>query len=578
MKGMLESLIMIAIECILLFIFITILFHLFSSKNYEAIVVANVAMLQNAINNVCAEKESYNLSLSLPQTSIPKLFGINFLSGIYIHELGDPDYLLYYESFPFGEGIGWEVYIKELPRRIFIPIDDSFMLTADSKKKFLNKKKIQQLKMIIENKFPNEDVEIVIPNIIIDDIFSPNPLNQILGEEEEMSETEKAIFGKKLLGNWINDYVYKFKRLNEFSPIEKTLIKYRPCGDNSLCLKTPNNIYKFPITCKGIDYIQLQYDAREKGKIRTSVGIVSAASLGTILIGIISPGVLSVGSRTITSATKFLGPGITGVGATTLAVLAIRWIYVVGGNLKTSDFYIASPCEIYKVNIMKCTRNSKNCVCACNEFIRYPIWKYEDGKFEKIGEHQTCADNIGKVFTEYVQSKTIIKYSQPIFQKEPINCIAIKVEKPKKDFCWTPNPFLSVSQYIELEKDIEDKNLLDKIKQFFIMLKKATTITLSAVNIITDAARRIGGLPVSENAKILYYSQNDIYECLDITIFTMFVKPKFPNVKIKSFEECVDKKPIFVLSPWEVADSYWRKFKDVFVEKNLIWSWPSNLR
>jgi hypothetical protein len=123
------------------------------------------------------------------------------------------------------------------------------------------------------------------------------------------------------------------------SPMNKTFLKYQPCGDNSLCFKTTKGIYTYPLEyCTDREYIQ------------------------------------------------FIGD--TGGFE--------EW-------QRHSDFYFVSPCKMnVKVFLDDCSKNTDilgwgTSIGACKKAIQYPMYGYDkaNNKLVEIGNHTLCLDEVG---------------------------------------------------------------------------------------------------------------------------------------------------------------------------------------
>src|SRR3989338_8757295 len=74
------------------------------------IAMLNTELLRSKMDEACLNGQATMDKFSLPQPKPTQLWGISdVLPRFAINVLGDPHYVLYYEAFPPGEGIGWEV-------------------------------------------------------------------------------------------------------------------------------------------------------------------------------------------------------------------------------------------------------------------------------------------------------------------------------------------------------------------------------------------------------------------------------------------------------------------------------------
>src|SRR3989338_522510 len=83
----------------------------------------NTELLRSKMDEACLNGQATMDKFSLPQPKPTQLWGISdVLPRFAINVLGDPHYVLYYEAFPPGEGIGWEVY-SNFPERYIATFD-----------------------------------------------------------------------------------------------------------------------------------------------------------------------------------------------------------------------------------------------------------------------------------------------------------------------------------------------------------------------------------------------------------------------------------------------------------------------
>lgn len=269
----------------------------------ERRVDASAASLQAAFNTVCDTGQTAEIKVNFPQE---EPIGVK---GVYEHYIkqnlklnGDPKYLIYYESFPPGEGVSWESYLN------------------------LKKRAIREVKQSEDlSKYKTDSEYPFVPaNIIL------SSLPQESTKEQIESLGKPRLYGD--VGVWRNN-TYQFFNLQAISNLEKTVIKYRPCGNTSLCLKTPSQIVKLPLRyCEGLKSIRMIY---EEGWL---------------------------------------------------------WDNCKGG--KCPDFHLASPCyarlEIKRVNCGNFDDNDGNCERA----VEYPLYKMEDDSLKQSGSTIQCADRV----------------------------------------------------------------------------------------------------------------------------------------------------------------------------------------
>lgn len=465
MKGQTE-LMMLAIEAPLVLVFGTMVIHVIGANFNPDLQTAllNTEILRSKINEACTSdfgKEIELTKFSLPQPA-PSRFGgaSDFLPQFAIagSGAGDPHYILYYEAFPPGEGIGWEVYYDFKFRAIGTVDIGEKKTTLEAFKKMMEEKRnkiiadfaLQREKGEIDAEIGElDEKKILISNVVLNDYLNVIPLEKPLPQLQVGAPTpEQAITGKIIgrtdignAGQWI-DNKFEFSDYQSLSKEEKTYIKYRLCGPNALCLKTRDAVYKFPLTdrCKG-KYIQLAYDARG----RNPVDSIYIALLGkggkkavegvkvlraTELVKKIESGVAktfktvkkisSVCSKipfvkNVCTVAKLVGIGFT-VNSVALPVFEkafefTKYVVSFALTFKVSDFYVSSPCTLEGTEenpiiiekLRSCNdedaspRDEEHFTCL--NMAKYPIYEYSygDDKVSKVGEHYTCMDSIGGI-------------------------------------------------------------------------------------------------------------------------------------------------------------------------------------
>jgi len=355
---------------------------------------ANFDRLAAAINEVCATKRDINnpieINVNLPQAYSESFFGrtvrnIREFFGLYKWQMkldGDPHYVIYYEMFPPGEDIGWEVY-QDFDYRIIAAKD------------FRNNPHPQDLIESIRNS-PSlssyQNAPILLANVILSDEFNP------------LSGNVSKSWGKwDSSGNY-----YSFDSYIGLNTLEKTFIKYVACGDNSLCMKTRDGVYRYHLDqCEnnGIDYIQLVNDIPwwEINYIEEEEGQY----------------------RDITQS-------------------------------KRSDFYLASPCRTttkVKIYYDEHCENEYNCEKA----VKVPIYKFNGENLEKVGDHIYCLQTLKR-------SQNLPDYT------ESIPCIKVEFEF-YDGFCYTRNlePKLPGWYNFWYGLPVTMSTIFDKDKELFIL-------------------------------------------------------------------------------------------------------------
>ena len=396
---------------------------------------ANVELLRVSMNKACVEGHADLKGFALPQSVPPDFGGAVFeFPRIFISATGDPTYLLYYESFPPGEAVGWETYI-EAGNRLIVNAKDLESTTINDAKLRL-KDQIDQLKKAIQD---YQLQEILFSNIVL---YTP-PKKEGFSEEVDSERSLEIIgdFGEWKSGGYgaFSSYrFYQFKNYQSLSRLNKTLIKYRSCGTGNLCLKTNEGVFAFPLDgCidqstkqSKIKYIQIVYDATDlplSDKLKKALSGLFGAAEG------IAGSVLSLlGVKKLSLLLGNLGLALEAKGAAEFggAIFHLSLAY------KNSDFYIASPCDVTgNIEIQKIEDCRADSTYGCKKMIKTKTFRLSDNGKEIIqdGDHYSCLDNIGEIDkttqTEFVDNS------------EPVPCLRVSIKKNiKNNFCFTPNP------------------------------------------------------------------------------------------------------------------------------------------
>ena len=213
-KGQFDVPLVIVIEVILIVVGLFVILQMVRmwAPGHRQIAFSNAELLRTAIDDVCASGVTKTIDFDFPQ---PKpitfgYFGMGPMPKMMISTIGDPNYLLYYDNFPPGEAYAWEVYLKQPQRLVGFIMDKSWAAYTS-------------------------EVPFVTANIV-------------LGNNESF-------------GNWSDETFFKFSTYALLPEMNKSMVKYRMCGNNSLCFKTKDGIYKLPLpSCNNIRGIQLFQD------------------------------------------------------------------------------------------------------------------------------------------------------------------------------------------------------------------------------------------------------------------------------------------------------------------------------
>jgi len=478
------------IEIILLVLALVLLFNIV--KNfwipYEQQAHITAQAMASAIDRACAGDTVSDFKLELNQPRPVDFAGtVKFLPKYMMKTTGDPYFVIYYENFPVGEAIDWEVY-DSLKRRAIVPIDSSSVSRYNSANDYLTQ-------IFLPDKTDYAQVQpgnTVINNILLDDVR---------GQQQYVKNTTENIPGS--VGKWEEDTYYKFLSYTALTMQDKTAIKYRTCADNALCLKTRDGVYVYPLkncALNGYDYIQLQVQKPENEistmwELVKDAGIIGCATspincaklifkggrgalnLGKSLaggfgekaaaksamqfsniapwaqaeeasgflrgVGGVSTSVEAGGAAAGTGAaeTATVTAGI-GTGATVAIVAAVVVAVIAGGAWATYewglqqdfDFYITSPCS-GKLKIEPGTCQCEDSLGLLNNIFagknvgtNWDIYQFntDHTKLEKVGQHTACLHRFAGTENGY-QSKTIDK------------CIKITLEQDSANRCVSDN-------------------------------------------------------------------------------------------------------------------------------------------
>jgi hypothetical protein len=437
----------------------------------------NTEVLRSKINEACITDHAYLDGFSLTQPTPSKnVFTTAFFRGLSKFSLmssADPHYLLYYEAFPYGEGVGWEA-LQNLDNRILTYYIDNDITESTGKGKNDFEKELWRGtaleqptyvsridEMVLSRLSTGEGAEILKKNpellsyprhVLVSNIKLTEQLGAIpayssykaLGEgvvDENAGEEEPVINPvsvvsvtpeeriKKItesFGEWKNgniegkDDFFEFTSYQTMSELEKSFVKYRPCGKNSLCLKTREGVYTFPldVQCSDVKYVGIEYNAIDnKDTIKTRAkGLLTAAGVAVPIL------------KAVPLLAALAAPVLVD---TTGNVFSVFFSY------KRSDLYFASPCKIdSRIEIVKKSCNNirdDDGLTACQHIIQYPIYEYSGDKVIEHGKHFSCVENTGEVFESDYESNGPLRIAGG-------DCIIIKVSQQVKDYCWTPNP------------------------------------------------------------------------------------------------------------------------------------------
>lgn len=211
----------------------------------ESIVVfANMDKLRNAMDRACLFGSKQEIEFELPEQKTELKIGpikVMDFAEERINSNGDPKYVVYYEIFPPFEAMLWETYLKNVGDRVLVEFNKDIETTISDAKRLYS------------------DASLIwIWNLVLPDM------------DEKILQAPKAdepdLYKKyiNMLGKWEGDQ-YLFKNYLALPKIVKSYIKYAPCGENTLCLKTFSGVYKWKLNhCIGIKAVLVRYDLPSK--------------------------------------------------------------------------------------------------------------------------------------------------------------------------------------------------------------------------------------------------------------------------------------------------------------------------
>jgi len=378
-KGQVEfNVAFLGVEIVILIIMIFTLNKVISNfiQPHFQIAYANAELLRSTIDGLCergsgtATLANWEFPQPLPLKATFAGFdaGKNIIPKFMIKSRGDPHFLLYYEAFPAPWAFGWEVY-QSTGDRLIMPI--------------ARESDIQNANRTVNNEIlaPAKSAtgirDIVIPNIILgnkgDDGFAGSD------------------------GEWNQDF-YSIKGYDLLPEAEKSLIKYRACGNYALCMKTSDGIIRLPLpNCKkrGIDYMQIgrAWSDVFEAEVTNTLGLPPNLDFS-------DPDFIAKWSSALIVLAKQAGPKLL---AKTLgrAIPVIGWAVfiaeiistgvnmvsdIISGALSTADFHIASPC---KTNLEISVGT-----CSCSALQERKMFQYDRATdtLGVVGDYKTCWD------------------------------------------------------------------------------------------------------------------------------------------------------------------------------------------
>jgi hypothetical protein len=413
---------------------------------YDQIAFANTEALRAAIDQSCTTGREVTIPLDLTQNT-PAFTGLfSVLPTWLIHTNGDPNYLLYYESFPYGQAVGWEAY-QNMQNRLVTSIPANFegqkyadvVKYVDTIIKTARENGISPVEGVIINNimigkarsdfYLGESAEVPKDGGGAGIDLGPSGVEETLSKYGDWKELD-TVTEEPLGGD--NTFVFNnYKSLNDF---EKSAIKYLPCGVNSLCLKTRSGVYRFPLRCTDIKNVQLVYNAMDDSATEDYVNEVFGQGMFAKL---------SFFAVKVVMNLPFFG------GFNTLGEMGMQ-TFKSANAFKISDFAMVSPCSIKEATISKtrCEQTQPEVpglidkeYTVCTSVDRFPIFSYDkNGVLVNTGKDRyMCRESIGET-KDTVPASNFAANDQ---------CIQIEITKLKDDYCWTPNQYKKAEGFVE---------------------------------------------------------------------------------------------------------------------------------
>jgi hypothetical protein len=456
-----------------LMLLVTVLFSSFNP--YDQIAFANTEKLRSAMNEACVTGSTVKLGTFEMSQNIPAAsWLLTVLPRWLIRNSGDPNYIIYYEAFPPGEAAGWEVY-HPLNNRLVVNLPDNFD-TTNSKNGNSVRQYVNSVRSEYMTAHPNDIIDaIVVGNIVLSGDFR-NDFIYSTAQSSSSSEptggpvSAPTTSGEKFFGygKWKftdrkDDSLpagganqFKFTNYMGLTNLEKTLIKYQTCGVNSLCLKTRNAVYTYPLDqCKqgSIKGVYLAYDARQTKYLVEGIGYGYAATAATVLV---------------TRAPGLKLFKVLSFGASTLAIKeALTRLFQYALGFKMAPVTLVSPCRLSNVEIVQrpCDKTQflnlepGDAFSMCKEPVASHIYQYSEtsGLTMTNAVHYSCTDTVGND----AAPKTVSEITSAD------QCIVIRVSEPPQGYCWTPNPYKKGNNFIQdFSEQIYSKFIGDKFSLF----------------------------------------------------------------------------------------------------------------
>ncbi len=423
----------------------------------DFVAITNAEKLRDSMELAC-NGEKQVIDLSVPQ-NVPALTSVaTFATSWVVHQGGDPHYVLYYEAFPAGDAIGWESYFKFEPRALAYVPEGTEIKNVDDARNYMKR---------AGDKIAEEGVDaniLVLQNVILSSDFphyqqysvdrrirSGSTSDDLISEFFEFGSWKTEMTDPQNSENKIpypGDNFFAFNNYNSLTDEEKTAIKYIPCGDHALCMKTRDGVYRYEMkNCKnaGIKYVALAYEERsvtgQWGTVAVGAGLTVAGGY-FLIYG--APAALTTTSGVTFKVLKWVSKipfakTLIAAGVTYAGDKLAHYFLTTFAAYKSSDFSITSPCNIEKMEIEMVACDDIDPAYMCSELQRFELMTYDSEKGpSRTGQyHYTCAEKARK-FDENAPDLSTVSLSGE-------QCLLVTVKELPEGYCWTPDPYKELS-------------------------------------------------------------------------------------------------------------------------------------
>ena len=370
-----------------------LLFFLNSVDIKREIAFASTEKLAGAINEACflGKDQEVKIDFQLPQRKplkdFAKVIEFNLPAAFRIKTDGDPQFVVYYQMFPPGEAIGWEVYHDFGNRAIKMISGRQSLSYLDFKHEF------DQIRTDVSRKTTKTIDNYMIANVKLDPQVD---LTSGITDLVPPNERDKKGWGEWQFIGEGNRQVFKFNGYSMLTAANMTAIKYASCGKGNLCLKTTEGIYTFPLDkCSdyNIEYIEMINPDTESWDFSLLKGVIPTLDF--------------------TSSPIERGP-----------------------DFRMTNFNLASPCDAkFTVTLADCTDKYGIGFLGtqgdkCDNMAAFPLYEWDGTQFVRNGYNRVCLEDLN-------DNNDKNNHHNDLTPNTP-NCIRIVYNK-KNDYCNVKN-------------------------------------------------------------------------------------------------------------------------------------------